>query len=99
MDDDQHASVEMMVQDAFNLGIERGRVVKPLVWSAFECYWARAVASGSTYMVGNLLNVSVAHHYQQRVEESLGSFSAADEAKAACQAHHEQFVLSTLDTP
>ena len=85
------------VDAGVKLGAERSRVVKPLVW--------RAVVENEWFKTTD-------RHYEVFAQQGgSGDFYARDiwrgdtvidggsldEAKAACQKHHEQFVLSMLE--
>jgi len=96
-DDDMELTFTEVARRAFALGAERARVVKPLVW--------RAVVENEWFKTTD-------RHYEVFAQQGgSGDFYARDiwrgdtvidggsldEAKAACQKRHEQFVLSMLE--
>ena len=82
---------------AYALGAERSRVVKPLGWDSAGTL---SVSYPVDYKIRALPNGYRVIHETSSDRGRYGfaeSYVLLDEAKAACQKHHESFVLSQLE--
>jgi len=79
----------------YRLGFQRGRVVKPLAFTKQSYLWQEAEPSiGHRYTIFNRDFVT----WVCRINGDIFAYGqTATEADSACQAHHEQFVLSMLE--
>jgi len=89
-DDAQHTAVEAIVVAA----VERARVVAPLVWDFAQ--YLLTWRSGSYRVIHVHENQYRACVVNGGMNDWIGQCMSADEAKAACQAHHAAYVLSML---
>lgn len=90
-DDGQHDAVAKIVMAE----VERARKVKPLVWVRSAYAWQEAYPfSGHRYTIFDRDFATWICRFQGEV---FANCKTEDEAKAACEAHHEQFILSNLE--
>ena len=83
-----------VVNAAYSLGIQRGRMVSPLVWEwvpGLELWRAGVYRVYSLH--GDLYSGGIVRN---GMNDWLGPSMPEDEAKAACEAHHEQSALLLL---
>ena len=81
---------------AYNLGIQRGRMVKPLVWE-----WVPGLElwRAGVYRVYSLHeSLYSGCIVRNGMNDWLGLSMPEDEAKVVCEAHYEQSILSVLET-
>lgn len=71
--------------------------VKALEWREKQIGQHKAVACGITYSVTIAYDEEYTAYTQTEATIFLGRFSTLTDAKAACQAHHEQHVLSMIE--
>jgi len=80
------------LNDAYALGVERARRVKPLVWAKRAHYDEALDRYTAGFIRGEEKNFHASH-----MGDTIGFFDTIDEAKAACQKRHDEFVLSQLE--